>query len=194
MEYLPNEFGPIIALTGNKYSAKNILKNKTRFRTVGNIVPDCWVYVQDRRAKMGRFQIYNNWSPYMVKDLDHTVWIGLEYFVNEGDEFWNMSEEEFSAFGVKEMVRLGLIDKVEDAIDTHMERVKKAYPAYFDTYDEIDKVIDYLNSISNLYCIGRNGQHRYNNMDHSMMTAFETVGNIINGVVHNLLQLFYGWF
>ena len=157
------------------------LKNKTRFRTVGNIVPDCWVYVQDRRVKMGRFQIYNNWSPYMVKDLDHTVWIGLEYFVNEGDEFWNMSEEEFSAFGVKEMVKLGLIDKVEDAIDTHMERVKKAYPAYFDTYDEMDQLIDYLNTIPNLYCVGRNGQHRYNNIDHSMVTSFEAVKNILSG-------------
>ena len=157
------------------------LKNKTRFRTVGNIVPDCWVYVQDRRVKMGRFQIYNNWSPYMIKDLDHTVWIGLEYFVNEGDEFWNMSEEEFSAFGVKEMVKLGLIDKVEDAIDTHMERVKKAYPAYFDTYDEMDHLIDYLNTIPNLYCVGRNGQHRYNNIDHSMVTSFEAVKNILSG-------------
>ena len=157
------------------------LKNKTRFRTVGNIVPDCWVYVQDRRVKMGRFQIYNNWSPYMVKDLDHTVWIGLEYFVNEGDEFWNMSEEEFAAFGVKEMVKLGLIDKVEDAIDTHMERVKKAYPAYFDTYDEMDQLIDYLNTIPNLYCVGRNGQHRYNNIDHSMVTSFEAVKNILSG-------------
>ena len=92
-----------------------------------------------------------------------------------------MSEEEFSAFGVKEMVRLGLIDKVEDAIDTHMERVKKAYPAYFDTYDEMDQLIDYLNTIPNLYCVGRNGQHRYNNIDHSMVTSFEAVKNILSG-------------
>ena len=157
------------------------LKNKTKLKTVGNIVPDCWVYVQDRRVKMGRFQIYNNWSPYMVKDLEHTVWIGLEYFVNEGDEFWNMTEEAFSQFGVDEMVKLGLIDSADEVLDSHMERVKKAYPAYFDTYDEMDTLIEYLNTIPNLYCVGRNGQHRYNNIDHSMVTSFEAVKNILSG-------------
>ena len=157
------------------------LQNKTNIRTVGDIVPDCWVYVQDRNVKLGRFQIYNNWSPYMVKDLEHTVWIGLEYFVNEGDEFWQMSEEEFSRIGVSEMLKLGLIDRPEAVLDTHIEKVKKAYPAYFDTYDEMDNLIEYLKTIGNLYCVGRNGQHRYNNIDHSMMTSFETVKNILSG-------------
>ena len=157
------------------------LKNKTNLKTVSDIVPDCWVYVQDRRVKMGRFQIYNNWSPYMIKDLENTVWVGLEYFVNEGDEYWNMSEEEFSKFGVEEMVKLKLIDSADQVIDTHMEKVKKAYPAYFDTYEEIDTLVDYLKSIDNLYCVGRNGQHRYNNIDHSMVTSFETVKNIVSG-------------
>ena len=157
------------------------LENKTNLKTVSNIVPDCWVYVQDRKVKLGRFQIYNNWSPYMIKDLENTVWIGLEYFVFEGDEFWNMSEEEFSKFGVDEMIKLGLIDSADEVIDTHMEKVKKAYPAYFDTYDEIDTLVDYLKSIDNLYCVGRNGQHRYNNIDHSMCTSFETVKNILSG-------------
>ncbi|MGN0482907.1 MAG: NAD(P)/FAD-dependent oxidoreductase [Lachnospiraceae bacterium] len=157
------------------------LKNLTKFQTVGNIVPDDWIYVQDRNVKMGRIQIYNNWSPYMVKDLEHTVWVGLEYFVNEGDSFWKMSEEEFSKFGVDEMVKMGLIDDAGEVLDTHMEKVKKAYPAYFDTYDEMDKLIAYLNTFENLYCVGRNGQHRYNNMDHSMETSFEAVKNILNG-------------
>ena len=157
------------------------LQNKTSFKTVGNIVPDCWVYVQDRRVKMGRFQIYNNWSPYMVKDLKNTVWVGLEYFVNEGDKFWNMTEKQFSDFCVKEMVKLGLINNANEVIDTHMEKVKKAYPAYFDTYDEIDTLVKYLSSIDNLYCVGRNGQHRYNNIDHSMVTSFEAVKNIKSG-------------
>ena len=157
------------------------LVNKTNLKTVSNIVPDCWVYVQDRKVKLGRFQIYNNWSPYMIKDLENTVWIGLEYFVNEGDEFWNMTEEEFSKVGVEEMIKLGLIDSACEVIDTHMEKVKKAYPAYFDTYDEIDTLVDYLKSIDNLYCVGRNGQHRYNNIDHSMCTSFETVKNILSG-------------
>lgn len=157
------------------------LENKTNLKTVSNIVPDCWVYVQDRKVKLGRFQIYNNWSPYMIKDLENTVWIGLEYFVNEGDDFWNMTEEQFSKIGVEEMIKLGLIDSADEVIDTHMEKVKKAYPAYFDTYDEIDTLVAYLKSIDNLYCVGRNGQHRYNNIDHSMCTSFETVKNILSG-------------
>ena len=157
------------------------LVNKTNIRTVNNIVPDCWVYVQDRNVKLGRFQIYNNWSPYMIKDLEHTVWIGLEYFVNEGDEYWNMTEEEFAKIGVSEMIKLGLIDSPDVVLDVHMEKVKKAYPAYFDTYDEMDKLVDYLSSIENLYCVGRNGQHRYNNIDHSMVTSFEAVKNILTG-------------
>lgn len=117
----------------------------------------------------------------MIKDLEHTVWIGLEYFVNEGDNFWNMSEEEFSKVGIAEMIKLGLINSPDVVLDTHMEKVKKAYPAYFDTYDEIDTLVDYLKSIDNLYCVGRNGQHRYNNIDHSMVTSFETVKNILSG-------------
>lgn len=157
------------------------LVNKTNIRTVNNIVPDCWVYVQDRNVKLGRFQIYNNWSPYMIKDLEHTVWIGLEYFVNEGDEYWNMTEEEFAKIGVSEMIKLGLIDSPDVVLDVHMEKVKKAYPAYFDTYDEIDRLVDCLSSIENLYCVGRNGQHRYNNIDHSMVTSFEAVKNILTG-------------
>lgn len=158
------------------------LVNKTDIKTVGNIVPDCWVYVQERKVKMGRFQIYNNWSPYLVADLDNTVWLGLEYFVQEHDEFWDMADKDFSAFAVEEMIKLGLIDSAEDVLDTHVERVKKAYPAYFDTYDEIDTLIDYINTIPNLYCVGRNGQHRYNNIDHSMCTSFEAVKNITNSV------------
>ena len=157
------------------------LVNKTNIKTVNNIVPDCWVYVQDRNVKLGRFQIYNNWSPYMIKDLEHTVWIGLEYFVNEGDEYWNMTEEEFAKIGVSEMIKLGLIDSQDVVLDVHMEKVKKAYPAYFDTYDEMNRLVEYLSSIENLYCVGRNGQHRYNNIDHSMVTSFEAVKNILTG-------------
>ena len=157
------------------------LENKTSIKTVGNIAPDCWIYIQDRNVMMGRLQIYNNWSPYMVKDLEHTVWIGLEYFVNEGDELWCLTEDEFAKIAISEMVKLKLIDSSEDVLDYHMEKVKKAYPAYFDTYNELNALIAYLNTIENLYCVGRNGQHRYNNIDHSMMTAFEAVKNIREG-------------
>ena len=136
------------------------LKNKTKMKTISNIIPDCWVYVHDRSVQMGRFQIYNNWSPYMIKDLENTVWVGLEYFCNEGDKYWNMTEEEFSKMAIQEMVTIGLIDKPEDVLDFHEEKVKKAYPAYFDTYEHMDELTAYLSSIDNLYCVGRNGQHR----------------------------------
>lgn len=157
------------------------LKNETKTKTISNIVPDNWVYVHDKNVKMGRFQIYNNWSPYMVKDLENTVWMGLEYFCNEGDEMWSQTDEKFAESAVKEMVTMGLIDCESDVLDTHVERVKKAYPAYFDTYEKMDDLRDYLNTIPNLFCVGRNGQHRYNNIDHSMCTSFETVKNILSG-------------
>lgn len=156
------------------------LENTTDIPTLGNppIVPDCWIYVQDPGYKVGRIQVFNNWSPYLVKNVDDTVWIGLEYFCEEGDTFWNMSEEDAVKFAISELMRMGVIEKPEDVLDSHRERVKKAYPAYFDTYDRIDEVIDYLDGFGNLYCVGRNGQHRYNNMDHSMATAIEAVDNI----------------
>ena len=157
------------------------IKNNTDIKTPGNIIPDCWIYVQDRNVKMGRIQIYNNWSPYLVRDNENTIWLGLEYFVNEGDDLWCMSEEGFSKYGVDELIKLGFIDSFADVIDTHMEKVKKAYPAYFDTYNEMNRLTEYLSGIENLFCIGRNGQHRYNNMDHSMVTAFEAVKCIISG-------------
>ena len=160
---------------------KLLLKNKTKMRTISNIIPDNWVYVHDKGIEMGRFQIYNNWSPYMVKDLENTVWIGLEYFCQEGGEWWNMSEEDFARFAIKDMIRLGIITRRSDVLDYHEEKVKKAYPAYFDTYEHMDELTAYLSSIDNLYCVGRNGQHRYNNLDHSMCTSFETVKNILSG-------------
>ena len=157
------------------------LKNQTKIPTLGNIVPDNWVYVHDTNVDMGRFQIYNNWSPYMVKDVENTVWIGLEYFMNEGDEMWNMSDEDFANKGIQEMITMKMISSKDDVLDYHVEYVKKAYPAYFDTYDQIDDLRAYLNTIPNLFCVGRNGQHRYNNLDHSMCTSFETVKNILSG-------------
>lgn len=159
---------------------KLALPNNTKIPTFQNTVPDCWIYVQDVGVKMGRIQIFNNWSPYMVKDVQHTVWVGLEYFCNEGDDFWNMSDEDCIQQATQELQKIGIISAGTRILGTHRERVKKAYPAYFDTYGEIDTLIGYLNSIENLYCIGRNGQHRYNNMDHSMVTAFETVHAIVH--------------
>lgn len=156
------------------------LKNMTKKRTLGNIVPDCWIYVQDRGVKMGRIQIFNNWSPYLVKKPADTVWIGLEYFCDEGDDFWNMSDKECIDLAIKELIKMGVIKKGA-VLDAHREKVKKAYPAYFDTYSEFDKVTEFLDGFDNLFCVGRNGQHRYNNMDHSMLTAINTAKAIKQG-------------
>jgi protoporphyrinogen oxidase len=156
------------------------IKNGTRIKTVSDIVPDCWIYVQERDVRMGRIQIFNNWSPYMVKDLENTVWIGLEYFCAEGDEMWNASDADFTAFAAGELEKIGVIDRA-DVLDSVRIRVKKAYPAYFGTYARFGRVREYLDGIGNLYCIGRNGQHRYNNMDHSMLTAMEAVRALKNG-------------
>ena len=153
---------------------KMCIQNKTHLKTVGNIVPDCWIYIQERDVKIGRLQIFNNWSPYMVNDLENTVWIGLEYFCSEGDALWSMSPEKFISFAVDELVKIDIIRR-EDVLDATHIRVKKAYPAYFGSYAKFDEVRGYLDGFSNLYCIGRNGQHRYNNMDHSMLTAMEAV-------------------
>lgn len=159
------------------------LRNTTSIPTLGNppIVPDCWIYVQDTGYKVGRIQIFNNWSPYLVCDVDDAVWIGLEYFCNEGDDFWNLTDEESIALAVDELKRMGLIRAEDDVLDSHRERVPKAYPAYFDTYKHMPELVKYLDSFGNLYCVGRNGQHRYNNQDHSMATAIEAVNNIRGG-------------
>jgi protoporphyrinogen oxidase len=139
------------------------------------------MYVQDTGVKLGRIQIFNNWSPYLVKDPQNAVWVGLEHFCNEGDDFWNLSDEDCIAKAVAELKSMGVIDNDAAILDSHREKVQKAYPAYFDTYDRIDELISYLDTFENLYCIGRNGQHRYNNMDHSMATSFEAVANVISG-------------
>lgn len=189
MNDVPDEIGKIASglpyrdfvTVGLEIDRLNLI-NKTNIPTLGNIVPDCWIYVQDTGVKLGRIQIFNNWSPYLVKDPEHKVWIGLEYFCLEGDDFWNMSDEECITYATDELIKMGVISKDAKITSSHRERVKKAYPAYFDTYDDIDKLISWLNQYPNLYCIGRNGQHRYNNMDHSMVTAFEAVNNINNNI------------
>lgn len=156
------------------------LKNKTKIKTVGNIVPDCWIYIQERNVKIGRLQVFNNWSPYMVKDFENKVWIGLEYFCNEGDEMWNLSDDDMIDFGIAELVKIGIIDAA-DVSDKMVKRIKKAYPAYFDTYKDFKLVKKYLTDIDGLYCAGRNGQHRYNNMDHSMLSGIECA-KVISGL------------
>lgn len=157
------------------------IKNETNIKTLSNIVPDCWIYVQDPDVKLLRIQIFNNWSPYMLKDPYNTIWIGAEYTCSKDDSFFNLSDKEMFKFVSNELEKIGIIDS-SSVKDYCVARVEKAYPSYFDTYDEIDKIINYIDKYPNLYCVGRNGQHRYNNMDHSIITSFEAVNNIINNI------------
>jgi protoporphyrinogen oxidase len=156
------------------------IRNKTRLKTVGDIVPDTWIYIQERDVKVGRLQIFNNWSPYLVKDPDK-VWIGLEYFCNEGDGLWKMKDKDMAAFAAAELEKIDIIDR-KDVVDATVIRVQKTYPAYFGTYADFPLVREFTDSFENLYLVGRNGMHRYNNMDHSMLTAMTAVENIIKGV------------
>lgn len=157
------------------------IQNKTKFKTVNDIVPDTWIYVQERDVRMGRIQIFNNWSPYMVDDVEKHVWIGLEYFCSEGDAFWTMSDREFTDMAARELRQIGVLGKDEPIRDSVRIKIRKAYPAYFGTYSEFGKVRAFLDSFANLYCIGRNGQHRYNNMDHSMLCGIEAARAFVNG-------------
>ncbi|MBU0625173.1 NAD(P)/FAD-dependent oxidoreductase [Patescibacteria group bacterium] len=158
---------------------KMSIKNSTGIPSINDIVPDNWIYIQERDVKLGRLQIFNNWSPYLVHDPD-TVWIGLEYFCQEGDELWNKSAEEFASFAAAELAHIGVIDQA-DVLDSTVIKMPKTYPAYFGTYDQFDEVRDFTDQIENLFLIGRNGMHRYNNADHSMLTAMVAVDNIAAG-------------
>lgn len=155
------------------------IKNQSKIKTLNGLIPDNWIYVQEKDVKMGRIQIFNNWSPYMVQD--DKILLGLEYFADEGDEMWNMSDEEFISLATEELSKINLADK-EDVIDSFVVRMPKTYPAYFGSYENFELIRNYTDKFENLFLIGRNGMHRYNNMDHSMLTAIKAVENIINDV------------
>jgi protoporphyrinogen oxidase len=146
----------------------------------GSPLKDNWIYIQEPDVVVGRLQIFNNWSPYLVSAPDK-VWIGLEYFCNETDDLWKLSDEQMSRFAIAEIARIGIL-KAEDVEDSHVVRVPKTYPAYFGSYDRFDVIRNYLDRFQNLFLIGRNGMHKYNNQDHSMLTAMTAVENILNGV------------
>ncbi len=143
------------------------------------LIPDNWIYIQEPDVKLGRLQIFNNWSPWMVKDPG-TIWLGLEYFCDEGDDLWSMSDAEFAAFAARELAQIAIID-ANDVLDSVVIRMPKTYPAYFGAYERFDVIREYLDPIENLFLIGRNGMHKYNNQDHSMLTAMIAVDNIAAG-------------
>jgi len=155
------------------------IKNETKIPTLHGLIPDSWIYIQEREVKVGRLQIYNNWSTYMIADIEK-VWIGLEYFCNEGDELWEKKDDEFIQFAIDELHSIDIIDKKE-VLDSTIIRMPKTYPAYFGSYSKFDVISAFTDTIENLFLIGRNGMHKYNNQDHSMLTAITAVNNIISG-------------
>lgn len=165
------------------FMTMGLLVSKMKPRSGGvsgrKLLPDTWIYVQEPDVKIGRLQIFNNWSPALVKDAD-SVWLGLEYFCQEGDELWQLTDEEFSRLAISELAKIDIIEPM-DVLDWHVVRVPKAYPAYFGSYDRFDEIRSWVDRISNLFLVGRNGMHRYNNQDHSMVTAKLAVDQILEG-------------
>jgi len=137
---------------------------------------DNWIYIHEPEVRLGRLQIFNNWSPALVAD-PKTVWLGLEYFCDQGDDLWVMEDEQFLDFAIAELEKIGLIERKE-VIGSTLVRVPRAYPAYFGAYNQFGYLRNYLDRFPNLYPIGRNGMHRYNNQDHSMLTASAAVDAI----------------
>ena len=158
----------------------NDLKIKDQTPEGEKLVTDNWIYIQEPDVTVGRLQIFNNWSPELVADKSK-VWIGLEYFVNEGDKLWNLPAEEMIQLGKDELDKINILDKTQ-VIDATVIKVPKTYPAYFGTYDRFEELKSWINQFDNLFLVGRNGMHRYNNQDHSMLSAMYAVENIINGV------------
>ncbi len=143
------------------------------------LLKDNWIYIQEPDVLVGRLQIFNNWSPYMVAD-PNKVWLGMEYFCNETDELWNHDDQKLKEIGIHELAKLGFIQaaKVRDAT---VIRMPKTYPAYFGSYDRFNEIREFVDEFENLFLVGRNGMHRYNNQDHSMLTAMVSVDNIVAG-------------
>jgi protoporphyrinogen oxidase len=159
-----------------------LLVNKLVVKDLKNphtLIKDNWIYIQEPEVRAGRLQIFNNWSPYLIRD-PNTVWIGVEYFCYQSDDLWTMPEKEMAALASRELATIGIIDEA-DILDATVLRMPKTYPAYFGTYDRFDELRDYLLRFQNLFMVGRNGMHKYNNQDHSMLTAMTAVDNILSG-------------
>ena len=146
-------------------------------------MPYNWIYILEPGVKVCRLQIFNNWSPYLVAASDTSpdqVWVGLEFFCAEGDELWSSSDDQMIELAKREMREIGMADPA-DCIDAMVLRMPKAYPGYYGAYEHFDEVRSFLDSVENLFCVGRNGMHRYNNQDHSMLSAKRAVEAIVAG-------------
>ncbi|MDR3613105.1 MAG: NAD(P)/FAD-dependent oxidoreductase [Candidatus Obscuribacterales bacterium] len=159
---------------------KELTIKDERAESAARLIADNWIYIQEPDVKLGRLQIFNNWSPYLVADKTK-VWLGLEYFCDDTDEMWKLDDASMIKFAGEELEKIGIIEvkNIEDATVIH---VPKTYPGYFGTYDRFDELVSWINRFENLFLVGRNGMHKYNNQDHSMLTAMVAVENIANGV------------
>lgn len=155
------------------------IKEPDHERPPPGLIRDTWIYIQEPDVLVGRLQIFNNWSPYMVADPGK-VWIGLEYFCNDSDEIWHKSDQEMIELAAKELDHIAIIDR-DKVLDGVVIRMPKTYPAYFGTYDRFDELQAYLDGFENLFLVGRNGMHKYNNQDHAMLTTMTAVENIAAG-------------
>lgn len=183
MNKVPVEVGEIAAgllyrdfITVGLLVKRMLVAEPSERKSAGGVLPDNWIYIQEEDVRLGRLQVFNNWSPYLVNDPD-TVWLGLEYFCNEGDDLWNLEDGALQRLGIEEMTRLGFIDPTA-VLDGVVIRQPKAYPAYFGAYERFDRIRRFTDAQDNLFLIGRNGMHRYNNMDHSMLTAMAAVAAV----------------
>ena len=156
------------------------IKENNTSSELDKLITDNWIYIQEADVNIGRLQIFNNWSPYMVADRNN-VWLGLEYFCNKGDNIWNLNDSEMVALAKSELAKIGIIEE-DKVLDATVIRVPKTYPAYFGSYDNFDELRQYLDSFENLFLVGRNGMHKYNNQDHSMLTSMVVVDNLVNGI------------
>lgn len=171
---------PYIRQLANGLKYRNFIIVGLLCRRLKEHLNDTWIYIQDPTVHVGRLQVFNNWSPYMVADPS-TVWLGLEYFCDETDDLWKMQDSELIQLAKTELRELQFVEP-EDVIDGTVVRMPKAYPAYFGTYDKFAEIRDFTDQFENLFLIGRNGMHRYNNQDHSMLAAMMAVDQIMNNV------------
>src|SRR5262249_36547640 len=145
------------------------LKVRDENSSAAKLISDNWIYIQEPDVLAGRLQVFNNWSPHMVADPGK-VWIGVEYFCYETDELWRKSDRDMAQFAIDELAKIDIIEK-QRVLDWTVVRMPKTYPAYFGAYERFDEVRQYLDGFENLFLVGRNGMHKYNNQDHSMLTA-----------------------
>ena len=185
VEALPNDWAPEVQPIAHGLQYRDFITVGLLYEHVALSQPldDNWIYIQEPGVQVGRVQVFNNWSPYMVADPG-MVWMGLEFFCRETDDLWNMSDDDLKDLAQSEMHQIGLV-KSQAATDSVVIRVPKAYPGYFgESYARFGELRAELDRIPNLFLIGRNGMHRYNNQDHSMLTAKRAVELIVAGDAH----------